>query len=145
MSVNFNGPYLLMRLLMPVFREHKSGCVINIASKAGTLFGPFMASYCSSKAALINLTGCIQVEVDIEQLSGIHLYSIHPGGVRSVMVENSKFGMPLCSDDSHPRRGVLTLTALQSTPRTTSRSCRLLRRGSGTIQARTMTPHTSAA
>ncbi len=90
MAVNFNGPYLLMRLLMPVFREQKSGCVVNIASKAGTVMAPYMASYCASKAALINLTGCVQVEANIEGLDDIHLYSIHPGGVRSTMVLNSK-------------------------------------------------------
>ena len=90
MAVNFNGPYLLMRLLLPVFRRQKSGCVVNIASKAGTIFGPYMASYCASKAAIINLTGCIQFEVDIEKLEDIHLYSMHPGGVRSVMTTTSK-------------------------------------------------------
>src|SRR3569833_9041 len=91
MAVNFNGPYLLMRLLMPHFRDQKSGCVLNIASKAGTIMSPFMASYCASKAALINLTGCIQKEADVEALDDIHLYSIHPGGVRSTMVKNSMY------------------------------------------------------
>ncbi len=89
MAVNFNGPYLLMRLLMPTFREQKSGCVVNIASKAGTITAPFMASYCASKAALINLTGCVQKEADAEDFDDIHLYSIHPGGVKSTMVHNS--------------------------------------------------------
>lgn len=89
-AVNFSGPYALTRLLMPTFREQRSGCVINIASRAGTVFIPFSTSYCSSKAALINLTGCIQKEVDAEGLEDIHLYSLHPGGVKSAMVVKSK-------------------------------------------------------
>ncbi|ERT00948.1 uncharacterized protein SPSK_07699 [Sporothrix schenckii 1099-18] len=86
MAVNFNGPYCLMRLLMPTFRAQRSGCVINIASRAGTVILPWSTSYCASKAALINLTGCIQMEADAEGFSDIHLYALHPGGVRSTMV-----------------------------------------------------------
>lgn len=89
MAVNFNGPYCLMRLLMPTFRAQRSGCVINIASRAGTVVIPWSTSYCASKAALINLTGCVQKEADAEGFDGIHLYALHPGGVRSAMVEKS--------------------------------------------------------
>ncbi|CAK7203872.1 hypothetical protein SEUCBS139899_006622 [Sporothrix eucalyptigena] len=94
MAVNFNGPYCLMRLLMPTFRAQRSGCVINIASRAGTVVIPWSTSYCASKAALINLTGCIQKEADAEGFDDIHLYALHPGGVRSAMVEKKY------SDDS---------------------------------------------
>ncbi|CAK7225368.1 hypothetical protein SBRCBS47491_005865 [Sporothrix bragantina] len=87
MAVNFNGPYCLMRLLMPTFRAQRSGCVINISSRAGTVVIPWSTSYCASKAALINLTGCIQKEADAEGFDNIHLYALHPGGVRSAMVE----------------------------------------------------------
>ncbi|KAK3939185.1 hypothetical protein QBC46DRAFT_459799 [Diplogelasinospora grovesii] len=85
MSVNFDGPYFLMRLLLPVFRAQKSGCVLNIASRAGTVAIPYSTSYCASKAALINLTGCVQKEMDVEGLEDIHLYSLHPGGIKSAM------------------------------------------------------------
>ncbi|KAB5585181.1 hypothetical protein GE09DRAFT_944958 [Coniochaeta sp. 2T2.1] len=84
-QVNFHGPYALMRLLLPVFREQRSGCILNIASRAGTVDIPYSASYCSSKAALINLTGCTQKEIDIDGLSDVNLYSLHPGGVKSEM------------------------------------------------------------
>lgn len=96
MAVNFNGPYCLMRLLMPTLRAQRSGCVINIASRAGTVVIPWSTSYCASKAALINLTGCVQKEADAEGFDGIHLYALHPGGVRSAMVEKSRFYTP-CS------------------------------------------------
>ncbi|OIW22844.1 NAD(P)-binding protein [Coniochaeta ligniaria NRRL 30616] len=84
-QVNFHGPYALMRLVLPVFREQRSGCVLNIASRAGTVDIPYSTSYCSSKAALINLTGCTQKEIDIDGLDDIHLYALHPGGVKSEM------------------------------------------------------------
>ncbi|KAH6623790.1 hypothetical protein F5144DRAFT_584317 [Chaetomium tenue] len=84
-AVNFQGPYYLMRLLLPHFREQRSGCVLNIASRAGTVAIPYSTSYCASKAALINLTACTQREMDVEGLDDVHLYSLHPGGIKSAM------------------------------------------------------------
>ena len=78
-----------MRFLLPIFRDQRSGCVLNIASRAGTVDMPYSTSYCSSKAALIHLTACAQKELDIEGFADIHLYSLHPGGVRSEMTLNS--------------------------------------------------------
>jgi short-subunit dehydrogenase len=90
LAVNLHGPYYLMRLLLPAFREQQSGCILNIASRAGTVYIPYSTSYCASKAALINLTGCTQKELDAEGYDNIHLYALHPGGVRSIMTEKSK-------------------------------------------------------
>ena len=74
---------------MPFFRKQASGCIINIASRAGTVDIPFSTSYCSSKAALINLTACTQKECDVEGYNDINLYSLHPGGVLSEMTVQS--------------------------------------------------------
>ncbi|KAF4951989.1 hypothetical protein FGADI_7105 [Fusarium gaditjirri] len=84
MAINFNGPLVLMRLVLPSFIERRRGCVINIVSKAATEDFPFNISYCTSKAALVKLTTNIQAEVDqVVPSSDINLYSIHPGAVRS--------------------------------------------------------------
>ncbi|KAG4286424.1 hypothetical protein FPRO06_07684 [Fusarium proliferatum] len=86
MAINFNGPLVLMRLVLPSFIERRRGCVINIASKAATVDFPFNISYCTSKAALIKLTSVLQAEVDeVTPSSDINLYAIHPGAVRSGM------------------------------------------------------------
>jgi len=87
--INFQGPYYLMRLILPKLREQRSGCILNVASRAGTVEIPFSTSYCASKAALINLTACVQKECDIEGYSDIHMYSLHPGGVKSEMTLSS--------------------------------------------------------
>ncbi|KAK1948746.1 NAD(P)-binding protein [Colletotrichum sublineola] len=85
LATNLHGPYFLMRLLMPTFIERGSGCVVNIASKAGTENMAFNTNYSVSKAALIRLTGCVQKELDACGHGGIHLYAVHPGAVRSSM------------------------------------------------------------
>ncbi|KAK1781489.1 hypothetical protein QBC45DRAFT_405630 [Copromyces sp. CBS 386.78] len=85
LAVNLHGPYYLMRLLLPHFKSQRSGCILNIASRAGTVAIPYSTGYCASKAALINLTACVQKEVDVEGLDNVHLYSLHPGGIKSAM------------------------------------------------------------
>ncbi|KAK3321987.1 hypothetical protein B0H66DRAFT_553055 [Apodospora peruviana] len=103
-AVNFHGPYYLMRLLVPKFKTQGSGCVLNIASRAGTVAIPYSTSYCASKAALINLTACTQKEVDVEGLDDVHLYSLHPGGIKSKMTLK-KYGRESVSNLPEKARG----------------------------------------
>ena len=92
MTTNLLGPYYLTRLLLPHLRERGTGVVLNVSSRAGTVPVPFSASYAASKAALINLTATLQAEIDIEGLGdGIQAYSLHPGGVKSAMVDWSEY------------------------------------------------------
>ena len=77
-----------MRLCLPHLRGASAGCVLNIASRAGTVAVPYSASYCTSKAALIHLTACVQSEMDAEG-EGVHLYALHPGGIKSAMTVKS--------------------------------------------------------
>lgn len=72
----------LTSLALPNMIERKSGCIINIASRAGTVTVPFASAYSASKAALIRATGCIQAELEVDNLGNdIHLYALHPGAV----------------------------------------------------------------
>src|SRR5271170_805670 len=80
--------------LLPLMRERKEGCIINIvppssqiewlltlqqASRSGTTTHPFCISYNAAKAALIRATACLQSELDVDGLDGIHVYALHPG------------------------------------------------------------------
>lgn len=69
---------------LPIMKDQGHGCIINIASRAGTVATPFLASYCASKAALIKLTESVQVDLDQDGFGDkILLYCCHPGGVQS--------------------------------------------------------------
>jgi len=81
LGVNLLGPYFLMRKIVPGFTERGHGCVINIASRAGTVDAPFNSMYSVAKSALIRLTSCWQRELDLTGNQGVHMYSIHPGAV----------------------------------------------------------------
>ena len=70
--------------VLPIMRQQGSGCIINIASRAGTVTVPFLASYSTSKAALIKLTECIQKDLDTDGVGDkIQVYACHPGAVQS--------------------------------------------------------------
>lgn len=55
-SVNVIGTYLTMREAVPLIRKGGGGSIVNIASMAGKIPGPYTAPYSASKAAVINLT-----------------------------------------------------------------------------------------
>jgi NAD(P)-dependent dehydrogenase (short-subunit alcohol dehydrogenase family) len=96
-----------MLKVLPLMKARRSGVIINVASRAGTIDYPGSTSYAVSKSALIRLTGCAQVELNIEGYGDdIQVYCLHPGGVLTDMPK-SIFPPPPHTDFSrHPgRRG----------------------------------------
>jgi NAD(P)-dependent dehydrogenase (short-subunit alcohol dehydrogenase family) len=88
-EVNFKAPLLTIHTLLPHFRARGSGCIINIASRSGTVDVPMTLGYVSSKAALIRTTHTLQREMELDGLDpAIHLYALHPGGVLTGMGGN---------------------------------------------------------
>jgi NAD(P)-dependent dehydrogenase (short-subunit alcohol dehydrogenase family) len=85
-EVNFKGPMLTIHTLLPRFRDRGAGCVINIASRSGTVDVPMTLGYVSSKAALIRATHTLQREMVLDGLDdAIQFYALHPGGVLTGM------------------------------------------------------------
>ncbi|KAL6706120.1 hypothetical protein ACN47E_006036 [Coniothyrium glycines] len=85
-EVNFKAPLMLIHVVLPHMRDRKSGCIINIASRSGTVDVPMTLGYVSSKAALIRATHTLQTEMELDGLDpAISLYAIHPGGVKGVI------------------------------------------------------------
>ncbi|CAE7194002.1 hypothetical protein CFE70_007312 [Pyrenophora teres f. teres 0-1] len=85
-EVNFKAPLMLIHAVLPKMRDQGHGCIINIASRSGTVDVPMTLGYVSSKAALIRATHTLQKEMQLDGLDpAIHMYALHPGGVRSNM------------------------------------------------------------
>ena len=77
---------MLIHAVLPKMRDRGHGCIINIASRSGTVDVPMTLGYVSSKAALIRATHTLQKEMELDGLDpAIHMYALHPGGVRSNM------------------------------------------------------------
>ena len=82
-SVNLRGAFLVTREALPALREAK-GYVVNLASIAGTIPTPGLASYGAAKAALISLTRSLVRE---EEDSGVRATALCPGFVDTPMAE----------------------------------------------------------
>jgi NAD(P)-dependent dehydrogenase (short-subunit alcohol dehydrogenase family) len=80
-SVNLRGAFLVTREALPSLRESK-GYVVNLASIAGTIATPGLATYGAAKAALIALTRSLVRE---EAETGVRATALCPGFVDTPM------------------------------------------------------------
>jgi NAD(P)-dependent dehydrogenase (short-subunit alcohol dehydrogenase family) len=80
-AVNLRGAFVVTREALPALREAK-GYVVNLASIAGTMPTPMLASYGAAKAALISLTRSLDRE---EAESGVRVSAICPEFVDTPM------------------------------------------------------------
>jgi NAD(P)-dependent dehydrogenase (short-subunit alcohol dehydrogenase family) len=80
-AVNLRGAFLVTREALPALRESR-GYVVNLASIAGTIPTPGLASYGAAKAALIALTRSLDRE---EADAGVRATAVCPGFVDTPM------------------------------------------------------------
>ena len=77
---------MLIHAVLPHMRDRGQGCIINIASRSGTVDVPMTLGYGTSEAALIRATHTLQKEMELDGLDpAVHMYALHPGGVRGNM------------------------------------------------------------
>jgi len=82
-GVNLRGLFLVTQAAVPLLRESQ-GLVVNLASIAGTLPTPGLATYGATKAAVISLTKSLNEELDVD---GVRAIAICPGFVDTPMAE----------------------------------------------------------
>ena len=84
MNVNLTGTFLCCQAALRRMVPRRSGKLINLASVAGRIGGPFRAGYAASKHAVIGLTRCLALEFAEH---GINANAICPGMVDTDMFE----------------------------------------------------------
>lgn len=94
MSINAMGPVRTIRKAIPIFKDKKSGVIINIASAGGQHGGRAGLIYTASKHAVIGVTKNVGYQY---ATSGIRCNAIAPGAVKtninSTITAPNKFGM----------------------------------------------------
>ena len=80
-EVNLVAPMLMTRAVVPAMLERRDGHVVNIASAAGKLGPPYMASYSASKHGLVGFTHSLRWEY---ARSGVGFSVICPAFVTDV-------------------------------------------------------------
>jgi 3-oxoacyl-[acyl-carrier protein] reductase len=80
--VNLESPVRIMRAVVPIFEAHGGGKILNVASRVGFKAEAGASLYAASKAALINVTRSLAVEL---APLNIGMFGIAPGWVDTAM------------------------------------------------------------
>jgi NAD(P)-dependent dehydrogenase (short-subunit alcohol dehydrogenase family) len=83
LDVNLRGLFLATQAAIPLLRDAR-GWIVNLASIAGTLPTPGLATYGATKAAVIALTRSLNAELDAE---GVRAIALCPGFVDTPMAQ----------------------------------------------------------
>lgn len=65
-SVNVTAVHILQKLFLKDFRKRDRGYILNVASSAGFMPGPYMATYYSTKNYVVRLTEAVSSELKNE-------------------------------------------------------------------------------
>lgn len=85
-TLHVRGPMLFMAAVIPLMREAGGGCIINVASRAGTRLEPNLSAYSVGKATLINLTRHVAAE---QAGNHIKVFAIQPGDAVTEMAKTT--------------------------------------------------------
>lgn len=78
LQVNLTSTFNCCRAVLPVMRQHGTGMIVNIASKAGRVGEGDFAAYCAVKHGVVGLTRAL---ADSEGQYGIQVNAICPGPI----------------------------------------------------------------
>jgi len=79
-DVNFRGPMIGMRAVLPLMIDRKRGHVVNVASMAGKFPVPGLAVYTGTKHAVVGMSASIRDEL---AGTGVSISTVMPNAVRT--------------------------------------------------------------
>ncbi len=80
LDINLTGAFLMAKYAIPLMAEGGGGSVINVASQLARVASPRSPAYCSTKAALVQLSKVLALDHAAE---GIRVNSLSPGAVET--------------------------------------------------------------
>jgi meso-butanediol dehydrogenase / (S,S)-butanediol dehydrogenase / diacetyl reductase len=78
MAVNVTSMYLVIRTVLPIMQDQRSGAIVTTGSISGMFGEPALAAYTASKAAVVNLTRSVAID---NAALGIRANCVCPGWV----------------------------------------------------------------
>jgi len=86
-GINFWGVVHGCKSFLPLLRREDEGHIVNVSSMFGFAGLPTQGPYCATKAAVRSLSETLHAEL---RGSPIGVTSVHPGGIRTGIVTNSR-------------------------------------------------------
>jgi len=115
-AVNVRGAFLTTRRAVKTMINAKSGAIVNVSSISGVIGPekfPGFSAYCASKAALIELTEALAVEL---KEYGIRINCVSPGSVDTAMWAAVSGGAPAAMTAAEVAEVILFLASERSRP-----------------------------
>jgi butyryl-CoA dehydrogenase len=91
MGINFWGVVHGTKAFLPHLKAAGEGHVVNVSSVFGIIGVPTQSAYNAAKFAVRGFTEALREELEIEG-SPVSATSVHPGGIRTNIVANSRLG-----------------------------------------------------
>lgn len=88
-NVNIKANHILFKLFLRDFKKRDCGYILNTASAAGFLPGPWFAAYYASKAYVVRMTYAVAEELR-SQGSNVKVCALCPGPVRTEFSETAR-------------------------------------------------------
>ena len=84
MAININGSVLPIRALLPHFKHHHYGKIVQLSGGGATNPLPRITAYAASKAAIVRLVESVALDV---QAHGIDVNAVAPGALNTRMMD----------------------------------------------------------
>ena len=88
MKTNFFGVVHVIQAFLPLMRQNRQGCIINISSGAAFLGSPYTAPYTASKCALEGFSESLRLEL---APYGIKVVLVEPGFFQTNILKHQPF------------------------------------------------------
>lgn len=99
-DLNIKAVHILTKLFLNDFKKKNRGYILNVASSAGFMPGPLMATYYGTKAYVLNLTQAINEELRRSN-SNVYVGALCPGPVDTEFNKVAKVHFEVKSLDSY--------------------------------------------
>ena len=83
-NINFFGSVLLIKAVLPIFKEKRKGKIIQVSGGGATKPLPFISSYAASKASIVRF--CETIASEVKDFN-IDINSIAPGALNTQMLD----------------------------------------------------------
>ncbi len=100
LDVNVKAFHILFKLFLSDFEKRNFGFILNTASAAGFIPGPWFSSYYASKAYIVRMTQAVREELRASR-SGVSVSMLCPGPVETEFTRRAgvRFSMPAVNSE----------------------------------------------